>query len=1424
MNARILLSWSAALALNALAPMTHAAVILDLADQPLNAAPTVAGNVALDLSVEFPTAISVAHLDTVYTSASTYLGYFDPNKCYVYTFVEVETSTNKTHFAPAAVAKDHLCKDEGAAKDVDHMWSGNYMNWATTQTIDPFRWAMTGGYRVVDTPSLTLLEKAWASGQGGTNNFPDKVVSLATDIAAATPFVGSGNLTAYVQGRHEYVNFVADGAVGTGGFLATYFNGTNLDYDSPAARPVLTRTESINFNWGLGSPKPGPVNSDNFSVRWVALQTVAAGGTYSFRTSSEGGVRLWVNGQPLINNWTAHTLFDNEGVITLGKDQAMNIRVEYFNKTGSATMKLAWKRPGDRVYSTYTAGDYWYAPIRVKVCDPNAPGGLEKNCVAYANDQFKPEGLMQNYANKIRYSVFGYLNDSNRLRDGAVLRAAQKFVGPTYPKVGSAATPNPQAEWDADTGVFFSNPDAANAAATTKDFGTSIVNSGAINYVNKFGEIIPGDYKSYDPVSELYYASLRYFKKQGNVDSWSSSQGGSTDQKKTWADGFPVITSWSDPIQYTCQKNYILGIGDVHSHADKNVPGPTGTLYEPTKPLGADGLMEDSTYSKAINAVTATNKVGELQGLGNTLGTAVTVGSCCGGNSYLMGGLAYDAHTRDIRPDLAGMQTVQTYWLDVLEYQKFEKNNMFYLAAKYGGFTVPNGFDPYSRTTPLDEKWWHTSADKVGTGTEEQPRPDNYFTGGRPDQMVEGLKAAFAKIVDNLSEAKSAVSVPSTPNLDVKGASYGSKYTAKGWTGTVTGALSLYNEATGEISLTPDKWNAGTLLDAKAPSARKIVTCCTAADGKALSLPFTAASLSGNNLSSRTLYTSFANVPGVPPASQSASNFLNYLRGDRSLERDPNNANGVYRKREHLLGDIVDSKILPVGAPESSYFDSSNPGYSAFKKLYRERKTVVYAGANDGMLHAFDGYIPTDSEANTGGSELFGFIPSFMYGTAASAGSTGLAALGNPSYQHSYRVNGVLKQADVNFNQTYGVTGSGAAQTDGDWHTVLVGGLGKGGKGYFALDITDPSNWTGSTPAIAEAAVAKKVLWEFPASPELASDSKNLLATSAKAASTMGYSYGEPQIAKTAKYGWVVLLPSGYNNADGKGYLFLVDIRSGALLETLVTPEGSVNAPINLANIVAHIPDDTSFLVEAVYGADMRGNVWRFDLRGTGNYAAPTKIATLTDAKSNPQSVTAPIRVAIDSSSSNKRYILIGTGRLLSDSDAGSTDTQTFYVLLDGDAKNFFTSTTLPSNFKFPLGRVDLQQATNLDAGVENATMGWYLDLKLPGDAVDDIAYRVNLAPLFVNGLAYVRAIQPSADPCSPDGKGRALDLDIGTGKVWSRQDSDSPYIDLSYISINGQKKIVSTTAKGTIKSDDAPPGKPVRSGRLSWREAPTAE
>src|SRR5690606_6498793 len=168
--------------------------------------------------------------------------------------------------------------------------------------------------------------------------------------------------------------------------------------------------------------------------------------------------------------------------------------------------------------------------VRVKVCDPTV--GVEDNCRQYSQG-WKPEGLIQQYAKEIRFSVFGYLNDSGDYRDGGALRAKQKYVGPQRLVAGQGLVGNPNKEWNPVTGVFVTNPDAADATAS------GVSNSGVINYINKFGQLNVGENnKSNDPVSELYYAATRYLKNLGNVPEYTSMAGANSTTQARYKDGF----------------------------------------------------------------------------------------------------------------------------------------------------------------------------------------------------------------------------------------------------------------------------------------------------------------------------------------------------------------------------------------------------------------------------------------------------------------------------------------------------------------------------------------------------------------------------------------------------------------------------------------------------------------------------------------------------------------------------------------------------------------------------------------------------------------------------------------------------------------------------------------------------------------------
>ncbi len=409
--------------------------------------------------------------------------------------------------------------------------------------------------------------------------------------------------------------------------------------------------------------------------------------------------------------------------------------------------------------------------VIVKVCDSTQ--GLEENCNAYGSN-YKPEGLIQNNARNMRFAVMSYLNNADKNRHGGVLRANMKYVGPEMPATGGGFQTNANREWDAGSGVFVVNPDPTDAAAS------SVTNSGVINYINKFGA---NGYKSYDPIGELFYECLNYFRDKGPTSAFYS---GATATEK---DGFPVITNWIDPIQYSCQPNYIVGINDANPWLDKWLPGTsvvTGATYNN---FSWSGNESAAPPSDTIDVTDLTNTVGELQGLnGTTFSIGCVPGNCdmvannklvnnlgevfgtapwAGKeNSYYIAGLAYWGASQDIRTsadsnNIDGRQSIRTFMIDTQEYNANPltgQTNMLWLAAKYGGFEESDKTDTNSDGNNyepnLTAEW-----DADGDG-----EPDNYVLATNPQKLVSGLSRALSDIADRVSSGGAASVVSNDAN------------------------------------------------------------------------------------------------------------------------------------------------------------------------------------------------------------------------------------------------------------------------------------------------------------------------------------------------------------------------------------------------------------------------------------------------------------------------------------------------------------------------------------------------------------------------------------------------------------------------------------------------------------------------------------
>ena len=1375
----------------------------------------VPGNLALVPSVEWPTVVSVANIASSYDETVESVGYFDSNKCYSYQYSATESDR---HYYPVSTSADYTCPGD--------VWSGNFLNWAATQTIDPFRSALTGGYRVKDTTTETWLEKARHSGQGGTGIYPNRVLSGGSTIVNnATPF-STSSLTIQIQGRGNEMRIVlpsghgfsnstggttslvfADGDFSTGwnnyssGAVArsstqdwdgSSFSLKKINNDDPHGgyRDIGSTQDYDNFIFELWIYRPTVGTQSGQSDRLALSNSSASGygikidaGTIAIERRNSGSASGMVS-----TSWTRPT--DEWFRIVFESASGDKFKITAYNSSGTQlatvtsgsdtnysnfsriyvhggheyyvdAMKL-WTSSGATLAYEPISTDEYDATVRVKVCDSNV--GVETNCKQYGSN-WKPEGLIQRYSDSIRYSIFGYLNDHNILRDGGVLRAEQKFVGPTQLVPGSGESANPNKEWDETTGIFEQDPDDALADATgTYYFGNSseIVNSGVINYLNKFGQLNSNNFKSKDPVSELYYTALRYFKQQNNVSEYytktpTHDSSPSTTTKRQWVDNFPVVTStnWngSDPIQYACQKNVILGIGDVYTHRDKNLPSASSTsgTDEPTKP---SLVVSDSSVDVRI----ATQKIADLEGFTINTGASSWTGR---NNSAYMVGLAYDANTKDIRSgsgDYVGDQTVQTYWVDVLENQTLEPiaENQYWLIAKYGGFQVrkhpsctdpsytPTSTecddqslgDPYARTAALPEWWWYTNTDMLDPNSgPDIKRTDNYYTAGEAKKMVEGLTQAFTDILESVRGSGTSLAT-SSPRLNSNSAVYSALLDTTYWSGDVV-ARSI---SSGAVVSGTELWSAADILDA-IPEAnlgnRKIYTSTYAAENTTTGVTLNTGGVEFKWTSlSAEQKESLRKTPasGLLVIETIAEQRLDFLRGSRLLEISASDISQPFRRRDSRLGDIVNSSPLYVDQvnygftklSDSPFSSSIASAYSAYRSTtgYLNKPDTILVGSNDGMLHLIDATTGSD-----GGRILFSYVPSGVFDE--------LYQLVYPDYEHRFYVDGPSEILDAWFDPSDVPSGV----TSG-WKTVAATTLGAGGQGVSLIDISDPENMDASS-----------VLWEF-------------------RHEDMGYLIQKPSITALPNGKFGVVVTSGFSSGVTDAHIWILNVADGSIIKDFVVPNAGGLGEAFVTDL------NRDGITDRVYVGDTNGNLWRLDLDGSlpANWDAPSHLLSGTDpqplfiakdASNVRQPITAPLTADYDSK--GRLIILFGSGSyyLTGDNEVdSSSQVQTMYGVLDQNAVVTGRSQLLKQevlNEQTVSGNL-IRTTTN--RVLELTDKGWYMDLQWavarsgPGPKGE----LVKEAPILRVGLVLFQGFTPSDDPCSPGGTNNIMALDPSTG------------------------------------------------------------
>ena len=574
--------------------------------------------------------------------------------------------------------------------------------------------------------------------------------------------------------------------------------------------------------------------------------------------------------------------------------------------------------------------------------------------------------------------------------------------------------------------------------------------------------------------------------------------------------------------------------------------------------------------------------------------------------------------------------------------------------------------DSSSSTTRKIYDLWHGAINSRG----------QFFSTEDPNEM----RVAFAAILNAIDADVSSASGLSTNSASIQTDSvvFQGRFRPRDW----SGELLAYPIASGGTLGSPT-WNASAKMSSR--NANKIMTWVPGVGGQ----PF---SWSNLNVDQKALLNK--NIAGTPDTL--GDERVDWLKGSSALEV---RNGGAFRNRTtSVLGDIVNSDLVYSAAEDLRYGSapftaaaSEGASYAAFVTAKASRPSMVYAGANDGMLHGFTAH-PT-----TGGDELFAYVPNVVYGK--------LSALTDPGYAHQYYVDGPASVGD--------------AYIGGSWKTILASSLGKGGKAVFALDVSDPSGFN-----------ASHVLWEK-------SDQDTGF-------TNLGYVYGKPRTVRISS-GWVTIFGNGYNSSTGKASLFVLNAASGTVLAEIVVDNGPSNG-LSEPTLVDANGDN---IVDYAYAGDLAGNMWKFDLASLNS---PYKLFAAS-AAGVVQPITAPPTWgASPDSVTGGRMIYFGTGQYLGETDKTNNDVQTMYGIWDKGAPvsraelqaQSITSEVLRS------GRtVRSTSDATVDWTGSPAELGWYMDLTLAGSPSGE---RIARQPRLALGWLHFTTLIPNEDRCESGG------------------------------------------------------------------------
>ncbi len=839
-------------------------------------------------------------------------------------------------------------------------------------------------------------------------------------------------------------------------------------------------------------------------------------------------------------------------------------------------------------------------------------------------------------------------------------------------------------------------------------------------------------------------------------------------------------------------------------------PSGTGCASSGTSLSGSLNHIGGTTTSSTTGSTITNANITISPNPTSTAGTTTTSTTANGGSSNTLADVAMYYYKRDLRTgspttkstnnvpttdkDVADHQHMVTFTLGlglqgVMDYTSdYESNvNSDYAKIKNADTTCAwspavgatcNWPTPVSNTPTTLDDLWHAAVNGRGV----------FYSAADPNSLADGLSGALSAL--KIQTAAASASATSSPNItETDNYIYSSTFRTVKWDGEIT--AQRIDAATGDV-LPAVVWSAQSALDAKVATAQALATpgdgrAIWTFDGSAASKlkAFQWASLTAAEQAHfENKCTALSQCPLLTATQKddanNGDNMVKFLRGRSELEGT------VFRDREHVLGDPVNATPAYAQAPRNNFNDAVTPTYADFKTANAGRQGVLYIAANDGMIHAFNG----DT-----GEEMWAYVPRMVMPELHNL------ATDNWDVRHKFLVDGSPQIMDVYDNVA------------GAWKTLLIAGLGKGGHGFYALDITNPAS--------------PKGLWEICNDASLCAIQDD----------DMGHSFGYPVITKRATDGkWVVLLTSGFNNVSpgtGRGFLYVLDAITGAILQKVDTGVGDTTTPAGLSKISAFANNfNVDNTATYVYGGDLLGNLWRFDM-GT-NPPTAFKLAELKDAGGKPQSITTRPELAVIDGS---RVVYVGTGRYLGEDDLSDPATlipalgwayqQSFYAIKDRSVALGNIRTASPGLQQQTITILSSTARSTSSTTVDWATRdGWYVDFNPSNDSPGE---RVNLDPLLALGTLVVVTNVPNNNACTVGGDSWLYQLDYRNGTYIAsaaNNQAGQKFTGQTLVGVvvvrlpSGVLKAIATGATGTKTPVGVNVGGSGGSGRrVSWRE-----